>query len=340
MIVCLAGFYERSPDLLEAAVAHIQLIIVTKWVLLLFQPCWWNMCHSFHHLFKNGWRFIATLLLNVVLGSLRRYIRTFLDMEWRNSSRTSAMFMPSTHFTNTWVTSWQLGPSHPSKEHWQTSSWASFTHRYAGLCFFYASSIIVTTKCKSVAGWWPATGASKCCCAGGRVQLHRPLPGISAGEVRRERVPGTVRGGVERPSERDGGARGVPRVPPPLAQAAAQALKTLILPATSRNSQSPWWWFSENPALPPLNGLNIGWNKQLSSLSKPRNIHVYLKWGSYQRYIRSIKRSGRLSVSTLLLSILRSVISRICIWTGACSWWSSISLMVSIHPVTKQRLRW
>jgi hypothetical protein len=25
-----AGFYERSPDLLEAAVAHIQLIIVTK----------------------------------------------------------------------------------------------------------------------------------------------------------------------------------------------------------------------------------------------------------------------------------------------------------------------
>ena len=101
-----------------------------------FQPCWWNMCHSFHHLFKNGWRFIATLLLNVVLGSSRRYIRTFLDMEWRNSSRTSAMFMPSTFFTSTWVISWQPGASHPSRERWQTSSWASSTHRYAGLCFF------------------------------------------------------------------------------------------------------------------------------------------------------------------------------------------------------------
>jgi hypothetical protein len=33
MMVCVAeyaGFYELSPDLLEVAVAHIQLIIVTK----------------------------------------------------------------------------------------------------------------------------------------------------------------------------------------------------------------------------------------------------------------------------------------------------------------------
>jgi hypothetical protein len=27
---CLAGFSELSPDLLESAVAHVQLIIVTK----------------------------------------------------------------------------------------------------------------------------------------------------------------------------------------------------------------------------------------------------------------------------------------------------------------------
>jgi hypothetical protein len=80
------------------------------------------------------------------------------------------------------------------------------------------------------------TGATERCCAGGCVQPHGPLPGVRAGAVRRECVPGAVRGGVEGPSERDGGAGGVPRVPPPLAQAAAQALlQALILRVSPLN---------------------------------------------------------------------------------------------------------
>jgi hypothetical protein len=64
-------------------------------------------------------------------------------MECRNSCRTFAMFMLSTIFTSTWVTSWQLGASHRSRERWQMSSLASFTHRYAGVCLSSSGSIAV-----------------------------------------------------------------------------------------------------------------------------------------------------------------------------------------------------
>lgn len=55
MMVCVAeyaGFYELSPDLLEVAVAHIQLIIVTKWVLPRMKEIWSMASFIFYwHLF-------------------------------------------------------------------------------------------------------------------------------------------------------------------------------------------------------------------------------------------------------------------------------------------------
>lgn len=74
--------------------------------------------------------------------------------------------------------------------------------------------------------------------AGGRVQLHRPLPGVGAGALRRQCLPGAVRGGVEGPPQRHGCAGRLPGAPPPSAQAAAQALQAMIIHPSSSLSCS------------------------------------------------------------------------------------------------------